>query len=330
MRTYKIYKTTNLVTGEIYIGHTSRDNPNYLGSGPALKESVRVYGRENFSREILFVFDNEEEARAKEAELVDRDFLLRRDTLNISPGGAPLSLIGRVNVKDVDGNVFQVSVFDERYLSGELLHVNTGMVAVQTKDNKTLQVCRNDHRLLSGELTHVHIGKTSVRDNQDNTFKVSVNDPRLLTGELVSLSVGTVTVKDSSGAMSKVSTTDPRYLSGELAHNAKGTTVVKDKDGLTQFVTLDDPRLLAGELMGINRNTKYIHNKANGERKMVDEVEMVTYLELGWEIGMGPSSIKGKKRIYCPKTLKTLMVFPDDLEEYLDKGWLLGRGLHLK
>jgi group I intron endonuclease len=49
-----IYKTTNLINGKIYVGqhYTSADD-GYLGSGVKLNEDIKLFGRENFKREIL-------------------------------------------------------------------------------------------------------------------------------------------------------------------------------------------------------------------------------------------------------------------------------------
>ena len=49
----EIYKTTNKITGEYYIGLNSTSNPEYLGSGVELKKQVGKYGKENFIKEIL-------------------------------------------------------------------------------------------------------------------------------------------------------------------------------------------------------------------------------------------------------------------------------------
>jgi group I intron endonuclease len=48
-----IYKTTNLINNKIYIGQHSRNDPDYLGSGKILNKSIKKYGKENFTREIL-------------------------------------------------------------------------------------------------------------------------------------------------------------------------------------------------------------------------------------------------------------------------------------
>jgi len=48
-----IYKTTNLINGKIYIGLDTKNNPNYLGSGTAIKYAIKKYGKENFKKEII-------------------------------------------------------------------------------------------------------------------------------------------------------------------------------------------------------------------------------------------------------------------------------------
>ena len=58
-----IYKTTNLLNGKIYIGQHATENLNdgYLGSGVILQKAFDIYGRENFTREILKMVDGSKE-----------------------------------------------------------------------------------------------------------------------------------------------------------------------------------------------------------------------------------------------------------------------------
>jgi hypothetical protein len=87
---YTIYQITNLVNGKIYIGKhkTSRLEDSYMGSGIDLVNDIKIFGIENFRKEILYVFDNEDEMNAKEKELVTLEFVLEDTNYNRSLGGA--------------------------------------------------------------------------------------------------------------------------------------------------------------------------------------------------------------------------------------------------
>lgn len=86
---YTIYQVTNKINGKIYIGkhQTSNLEDGYLGSGRKIVEAIKKYGKENFVKEILFIFHTESEMNAKEKELITEDFVSRLDTYNIGIGG---------------------------------------------------------------------------------------------------------------------------------------------------------------------------------------------------------------------------------------------------
>ena len=72
---YIVYKTINLVNNKFYIGkHCQTIDPHqfdgYYGSGSQIINAVKKYGKDNFVRETLFVFESEIECLLKEEEIV--------------------------------------------------------------------------------------------------------------------------------------------------------------------------------------------------------------------------------------------------------------------
>lgn len=86
---FLVYKTTNKTNGKCYVGshQTKKLDDGYLGSGKYLKRAIAKDGTENFVREILFQFDNPKDMYAKEAEIVNEDFLMNENTYNLKVGG---------------------------------------------------------------------------------------------------------------------------------------------------------------------------------------------------------------------------------------------------
>lgn len=86
---YLIYKITNNINNKIYVGShkTNNKDDGYMGSGKYLNRAINKHGIENFTKEILFVFDNAKEMYDKEAEIVDDDFLAEENTYNLKRGG---------------------------------------------------------------------------------------------------------------------------------------------------------------------------------------------------------------------------------------------------
>lgn len=101
---YIVYLTTNLINKKIYIGVHKTITPykfdGYLGCGVKINDkytykysktpfeaAVNKYGVNSFIRKTLKVFDKLEDALDLERQLVDNEFISRKDTYNIQLGG---------------------------------------------------------------------------------------------------------------------------------------------------------------------------------------------------------------------------------------------------
>ena len=82
---YTIYKITNRINGKYYIGkhQTKNLNDNYFGSGKLIQAAIKKYGIDNFTKDILFIFDNEDDMNKKEKEIV----VISEQTYNLCEGG---------------------------------------------------------------------------------------------------------------------------------------------------------------------------------------------------------------------------------------------------
>ena len=100
--------TINNVNKNIYVGVHATENPDkwdyYLGCGTYANKpssykhpktifqyAVKKYGPKSFTRKTLAVFNNSEDAFELEAEIVNKDFLARKDVYNMVLGGGGLT-----------------------------------------------------------------------------------------------------------------------------------------------------------------------------------------------------------------------------------------------
>ena len=81
----------------------------------AFQHAVKKYGYSNFKRAILYIFDTKKEAYDKEAEIVNFDFVKRRDNYNTCLGGiSPGCVYDSLYQYDLKGNfIREWSAFKE-------------------------------------------------------------------------------------------------------------------------------------------------------------------------------------------------------------------------
>lgn len=136
-------------------------------------------------------------------------------------------LRGYVTVKDSAGSGMKVSVDDPRYLSGELVQINTGTVNVVGDDGVCFKITTEEFN--TGKYKHQNTGKVDVFDPVlGRVTKIDKTDPRYISGELVPYI--------SESARAKASKNMSEY-NKSLKGNVKWMT---SPDGKTKMVHIDD------------------------------------------------------------------------------------------
>lgn len=127
---YTVYKITNLINSKIYIGVHKTDNLNdrYMGSGNNIRRAIKKYGKDNFKKEYLAIFENEADMFEMESILVDDNFIKNEYSYNIKNGG-----LG--SWKYVNDNLSN----DYKKSKGEWLGLNFGSIG-GSWDNKELRL----------------------------------------------------------------------------------------------------------------------------------------------------------------------------------------------
>lgn len=87
---YYIYRITNKINGKTYIGQHKykKLNDSYMGSGKILKQAIKKYGKENFTKEILYSrIQYKETADDMEKFAISKERALGKAEYNIANGG---------------------------------------------------------------------------------------------------------------------------------------------------------------------------------------------------------------------------------------------------
>jgi len=94
-----VYITTNIITGQQYVGDRSCKNvlkDLYLGSGTYLKNSIKKYGKENFSKRVINTFDTRQEAYEAQEKYIN-------EYNTLYPNGYNLNKRGGSNINEFTG-----------------------------------------------------------------------------------------------------------------------------------------------------------------------------------------------------------------------------------
>ena len=181
-----IYITTNLANGKRYIGQRKFSNgwKGYLGSGKHLKEAVKKYGRNMFSRNIISIAYSQEELNKQEKEIIGYlNANNSRDFYNISEGGCvkgkagenafwygkkiPLISILKANKKR-NKPVYQFSLNGE--LIGEYISITAAALANNLCKQNIAIACKDEAKTAGGYFWSLNQNR-NVFSNHKNDYK---------------------------------------------------------------------------------------------------------------------------------------------------------------
>jgi len=71
-----IYLITNRINKKKYVGAELRNNPDYFGSGRLIKNAINQFGKENFTKEIIYTIPGEKSKDWEELKLIESQLIL--------------------------------------------------------------------------------------------------------------------------------------------------------------------------------------------------------------------------------------------------------------
>lgn len=281
------YKITNLINGHFYYGvhNTNNLDDGYMGSGTRLNHAYKIYGIENFKKEIIKFFDSTEEAFEYEAFIVNEELVKNHECYNIQEGGkswvdgrGTKNTISIIDTKT--GERFRCNIDDPNYLNGRYVGVSTGHTIGFDKTGKSYYVSKNDNRFITGELIHyrqntgriIKDGKILFVDKNSNDYKIY---PKY------DIMKDKITVRSKDNKTFVVNKDDPRYLSGELQYFWKG---MKHSEETKRKIGLKNKIHQSGS-NNSNYGKIWIYNENEKISKSIKKDELDNYIQLGWKKG---------------------------------------------
>ena len=241
MKKYKyhyFYKIVNKINNKFYYGiHSTNDlNDGYMGSGSRLLRDYKIYGKENFVKEIVKYFKTRKQASDYESEVVTESSVLDENCYNMKIGGDYGTTIGTILVKDKESKFFRVLPNDERLKNGDLIPIAKNMVSVfDVEDEKYKLIEKEIFSTNKEKYISVSHGTVFVKDKEGKYLRVSLNDERYLNGDLTLLWEGK---KHSEETKKKMSKSHQGKQNGEK--NSQYGTCWITKDGINKKIKKSD------------------------------------------------------------------------------------------
>ena len=291
-----LYKIVNNISGEYYYGvHSTEDlDDGYFGSGAQLKNNIKEFGKNNFTKTILEFFPNRSTLMKEEKRIVNNEMLKDPKCLNVILGGGELK--GSVGKKCVikSGEYIMVDKHNNEYQN-----FFVGRICIN--DGKNLKYIKpyeiEYYRNLGWE-------KGTIYESPGKNKNWMYKDDKI---EQVSLEDQEQYLKNgwNYGMIGEK----------ELIWIYKDDNIKRiNKEDLQSYI--DD-----GWNLGFHRKT--VNGKVcvrkNKKLKYINKEDLQSYIDDGWV------KREWNNIIWINKDKKNIRINKEDIQSYIDNGWTLGR-----
>ena len=302
-----LYKITNKLTGQYYYGihSTLKLNDNYMGSGSKIKTAIKSLGINNFKKEYICFYENDELLKTAEYNILTEDVLNDPLCYNIAIGGGEFNCSSIYYVRNIITGESKAIKKGETYDKKNWVHNTFGRKRINKVINNILvvkyiykdyiQKYLDDGWFLGG--TKTNEGKIKINNTEINIFIDKSELQKYL---------------DNGWVKGGLSNSSKGYI--RIINKLKNKEKFIDKSELQKYL---DNGWIRGSL-----HTGRIHINKNNIDKMIFESELQKYLYDGLVKGTINHSILGKIKII--KDNKCIVIDKSELQKYLDDGWVKG------
>lgn len=164
---YILYEIKNNINSKVYVGvhKTKVINDGYMGSGKVIKNAIKKHGIENFTKTILETFDSQEAMFSREKEVVNDDFLERKDTYNLRRGGS-----GGFDYLNKTGLNNSTKTEEQLKTAGVKSHRNRSVAQIEQQKKISSMNLKNAHA--NGSINYATFGMLGKTHTDDTKIKM--------------------------------------------------------------------------------------------------------------------------------------------------------------
>lgn len=302
-----LYKITNKLTGQYYYGiHSTKTlDDGYMGSGIKIKEAIKQLGVDNFIKEYIEFFEDDDSLRNAERKLVNANLLSDPLCYNIAPGGGEFK--GTYPSRNIFTGEIRAIPHDENYDKTQWVHITKGRKQVYKIINNIFV-----NKFIYEEFLHKYLDEGWIKGSPSNAIrgKIKINNGK---------KVKYIFKKDLQKYL------DEGWIKGGVSIACKGNIRIINSERTEE--KLIKPWLLQeyldnGWIRGSLHSGRIHIWRGDNEHKMIFKHELQEYLDNGWIRGSNDKSKVGKIKII--KDNKCLMINLEDLDKYISNGWIRG------